>query len=128
MSIVFFVPLSMIAVFESISNPGSKTWIERWLRGIDEGEPDVPENRDPVTDGDSVREGEEGPIISRVKFSELISVFPNVQQVGYSLLFPKFGLFSHKRQTTHEIIFNEIKQVRAAVDALVNKLENSGKI
>jgi hypothetical protein len=86
MGIVFFIPLSIIAVYESVFKPGCKTWISRWLRGIDEGDPDVPENRDPVMDSDNVAEGE-GLVISRVKFSELVSVFPNVQQVSYSLLF-----------------------------------------
>src|ERR1700722_4159854 len=82
MSVIFFVPLSMIAFYEYAIMPSNKnSWMKNWLRGLDEGDPDAPEYRDPEVDPNSARRGEEGLVISRVKFQELISVFPNTEQV-----------------------------------------------
>jgi hypothetical protein len=78
MTIFFFIPLSMIALFESSFNRHRNKWIKHWLGGIDEGEADAPENRDPQMDP---VEEVDGLIISRVKFDELIKTFPNTEQV-----------------------------------------------
>ena len=53
--------------------------MKNWLRGNDEGEADDPSNRDPEIE--EVGEGGEGLVISRVKFDDLVKVFPNTQQV-----------------------------------------------
>ena len=81
MSVIFFIPLSIIAFYESAFK-SKDFWMRNWLRGMDEGDPDAPEYRDPEVDADAGRDGAEGLIITRVKFSELITVFPNTGQVG----------------------------------------------
>jgi hypothetical protein len=72
MRIIFFVPLSAIALYES--NNKAKSWIGYDYLGDDV---DHPEARDPQI------EGEEGKI-SIVPFSELVKVFPNTAQVRSS--------------------------------------------
>lgn len=69
MSIIFFLPLTMIALFESqIAHPRSRR-IQVYLDGNDLDTDDDPKTEDPNCDD---AEGE----ISRVKFDELIKAFP----------------------------------------------------
>lgn len=77
MSLVFFIPLGFIAVFESAFNRRKNSWMETWFRGNDEGEEDSPANRNPVVDDPNCP----GLQISKVPFEELIKVFPNTAQV-----------------------------------------------
>jgi len=77
MSIIFFVPLLFIALYESTFDKSKHTWMETWFRGNDEGEQDSPSYRDPVVN-DSRCPGLE---ISKVPFEELIKVFPNTSVV-----------------------------------------------
>jgi hypothetical protein len=81
MTAIFILPLSLIALFESTFNTRRNSWMKNWLRGNDEGEADAPTNRDPEVDG---KDAEDGLVISRVKFVELIKVFPNTEQVESS--------------------------------------------
>jgi hypothetical protein len=83
MTVVFFIPLTVIALYESVFRTSDKnSWMKNLLRGMDEGDPDAPENRDPEIDTDDVAEGDEGLVITRHKFSELVKVFPNTEQVS----------------------------------------------
>lgn len=69
MSIIFFLPLSVIALFESqIAHPRSRR-IQLYLESDMETDDD-PKTLDPACSDDD--EGE----ISKVKFEELIKVFP----------------------------------------------------
>jgi len=77
MSLIFFIPLTFIAFYESTFDVRKHAWMENWFRGNDEGSADSPENRDPVVDDPTC----EGLKISKVPFSELIKVFPNTAQV-----------------------------------------------
>ena len=79
MGIIFFIPLALIAFFESTFDKQGHAWIETWFRGEYEGSEDRPENRNPQVN-DPNREGLE---ISKVPFEELIKVFPNTGQVGF---------------------------------------------
>lgn len=70
MSMLFFIPLSVIALFESqIAHPRSRR-IELYLNGPDIDTDDDPKEEDPNCDSDD--EGE----ISKVKFADLIKTFP----------------------------------------------------
>lgn len=76
MGVVFFIPLAMIAVYET-TFMSRHAWMKHWWSGNDEGEDDRPEYRDPVvdeTDG-------QGLVISKVPFTELVKMFPNTEQV-----------------------------------------------
>ena len=76
MALMFFVPLSVIALYESTYKTHPNRWATRWLRGIDEGAAELPAHRDPEIDDEG-----EGLVITRAKFGELISVFPDTTQV-----------------------------------------------
>lgn len=84
MGTVFFVPLMVIALYESTFDTRKHAWMESWFRGDDEGDEDRPENRDPPTDDPDCP----GLKISKVPFEELIKVFPNIQQ---AFIFHIFG-------------------------------------
>ncbi|KAJ7129408.1 calcium activated cation channel [Mycena epipterygia] len=79
MAIVFFVPLTMIAFYESATMDTDKhAWMKRWLSGNDQGDGDRPEFRDPQVDGERV--------ISKVPFEELVKAFPNTNQSSEALM------------------------------------------
>ncbi|KDQ64365.1 hypothetical protein JAAARDRAFT_144983 [Jaapia argillacea MUCL 33604] len=99
MRVVFFIPLGIIALYESSTAAGGKGWIKEWFGG-DEGEDeDTPENRNPQVDE------EEGLVISKVPFEELIKVFPNTMQ------------------SSEATILKELAEVKAQLDELMKKLE-----
>ena len=87
MGILFFIPLTLIAFYES-TDKRKHVWMENWFRGEDEASQDCPENRNPEVDDPSC----EGLKISKVPFEELIKAFPRIGQVSTSLYFFKqFG-------------------------------------
>lgn len=79
MRIVFFIPLSIIALFESTSAKPTNQWMSNFMNGapVEEDE-DNPAVRNPDVDGE---DGESGLKISKVPFEELIKVFPNTHEV-----------------------------------------------
>jgi hypothetical protein len=85
MRVVFFIPLSCIALYEATLTNSTKEWMSNWLRDDNEGPGvnDRPETRDPEVPDDE----ENGLKISKVKFAELIQVFPNTAQVRNHSLF-----------------------------------------
>ncbi|KAH7930691.1 hypothetical protein BV22DRAFT_1139072 [Leucogyrophana mollusca] len=86
MTIVFFVPLSVIAVFETSST--KRSWVSNWLQSADAGEQDSPMNRDPVVDG---TDGDEGLQISKVAFEELVKRFPNTEESSEATILREIG-------------------------------------
>ncbi|KAH7916291.1 hypothetical protein BJ138DRAFT_1140008 [Hygrophoropsis aurantiaca] len=75
MSVIFFIPLAVIAVFETSTN--KRSWVNNWLQSADASEQDTPTDRDPVVDGP---DGAEGMQISKVSFAELVKRFPNTEE------------------------------------------------
>ncbi|KIJ20360.1 hypothetical protein PAXINDRAFT_166432 [Paxillus involutus ATCC 200175] len=75
MTIVFFIPLSVIALFEASYT--QKSWVMKWLNESDEIDCDNPAHTNPVVEGP---EAERGLQISKVPFSELVKRFPNTEQ------------------------------------------------
>ena len=70
MSMLFFIPLTVIALFESqVAHPRSRR-IQLYLEGPQIDTDDDPKEEDPDCDGDD--EGE----ISTVKFADLVKAFP----------------------------------------------------
>lgn len=103
MSFIFFIPLTIIALYESTFDTRKNGWVENWFRGDDEGAEDTPENRNPAVDDANCR----GMEISKVPFEELIKVFPNTTQVRLS---PSLALSDGRRLT---LLFSlRISQVR----------------
>ncbi|KAF9534693.1 calcium activated cation channel [Crepidotus variabilis] len=73
MSVIFVVPLTLIALFESATDRRRHTWMDNWFRGNDEGAEDMPAHRDPTVNDSHAR----GLEISKVPFEELVKTFPN---------------------------------------------------
>lgn len=81
MGVLFFIPLILIAFYESTSDKRKYVWMENWFRGEDEAPQDCSENRNPTVNDPNC----EGLEISKVPFEELIKAFPKTDEV--SLLF-----------------------------------------
>ena len=77
MSVLFFIPLVTIGIFEAELDPSKNKWVKDWLANPDQGMDDSPEARDPEVDGEDA----ERLKISKVPFEELIKVFPDTTHV-----------------------------------------------
>jgi hypothetical protein len=98
--VVFFIPLCLIALYESLFRTNRHNWAKKWFRysaGFDED--DGPLSKDPTVDEPS------GLKISRVPFDEITSHFPNTE-LG-----------------TEAIIMAELRDVRAKLDELMSRLD-----
>ena len=83
MSVIFFIPLTVIAFYETVIKREENEWLTNWLAGDSQGDNTYPETRDPEVDGE---DAEAGLSISKVPFTELIKVFPNTAQSSEALL------------------------------------------
>jgi hypothetical protein len=100
MTVVFFIPLTIIALFESSFRPRNNKWMARWLSGNDEGDMDDPSARDP-----SVEDGE-GLEISKVPFTELVKAFPDTTQ------------------STEATLMKEISELKKQMAEVLRKLDS----
>ncbi|TCD69242.1 hypothetical protein EIP91_008345 [Steccherinum ochraceum] len=75
MSVLFCVPLSVIALYEAELDPAKNKWMKDWLSHPDEGLVGSAEYQDPEVDGEDAAKGLH---ISTVPFAELVKVFPDV--------------------------------------------------
>ncbi|KAI0772122.1 hypothetical protein BD413DRAFT_548533 [Trametes elegans] len=74
MSVVFFVPLCVIALYEAQLDPSKNRWVKDWFSSPDEGGEDAPHFQDPEIDGEDAARGLR---ISKKPFQELVAVFPD---------------------------------------------------
>jgi len=106
MSVVFFLPLSCIALYESTKQGARNGWMKSWLLNRDQGDSqdaiDRPASRDPEVDG---QDAEHGLEISKVRFKELIKVFPDTYQ------------------SSEATVLKEIGELKGLVEALGKKIE-----
>ncbi|KAF8639757.1 hypothetical protein AX17_001019 [Amanita inopinata Kibby_2008] len=86
MTFIFFIPLSILALYESSRETKRGTWVETWLLG-DEGDEDSPEIRNPEVNDPACN----GKKISKVPFEELIKVFPNTKQSSDVTILKEIG-------------------------------------
>jgi len=77
MTVLFFIPMMVIAFYES--SPSKKSWLDDFINGAPLDEDDSLAACDPEVDGEDARNG---LVISRVPFSELVKVFPNTHESG----------------------------------------------
>ena len=80
MPILFFLPLTAIALFEAELSPSKNKWVKDWLAHPDQGLDDIPENRDPVVEG---VDADKGWQISKVKFEDLVKMLPDTTHVSW---------------------------------------------
>lgn len=85
MLILFFIPLTFIALFETHLDASTNVFMKNMLGSIEDGEEDNPNYQNPTVAGE-----EDGLEISKIPFDQLTAVFPNAYQV--SLLDPRLRL------------------------------------
>jgi len=100
MTVLFFIPMMVIALYESTSS--KNRWLDGFINGTPLDETDNSAARDPEVDGE---DAENGLVISKVPFSELVKAFPN------------------PHESSENNIVNEIHLARARLEALVRSLE-----
>jgi hypothetical protein len=77
MNVLFFIPMMVIALYESA--PSKKSWLDDFINGTPLDEDDSLSACDPEVDGE---DASNGLVISRVPFSELVKEFPNTHEVS----------------------------------------------
>ncbi|KAG2060138.1 hypothetical protein BDR06DRAFT_948194 [Suillus hirtellus] len=100
MSIIFFVPLTFIALFET--SIMKKSWMTSWLGQDDEVDTENPDLLDPVVEG---LDADNGLEISKIPFDELVKRFPNTEQ------------------SMEATIVKEIKEIQARLEILTTKVD-----
>ena len=76
MMIIFFIPLTIIALWETTVSKSTNNFLNGWYTFAQEGEEDNPDIQDPEV------EDEHGLTLSKVPFSELLHAFPNTHVVS----------------------------------------------
>lgn len=99
MGVLFFVPLTFIALFETSTM--TKSWMVSWLRSDDEVDTESPVVLNPVVEGPDADQGLE---ISKIPFDELVKRFPNTEQ------------------SMEATIIKEIKEIRARLEVLTTEV------
>lgn len=100
MRVVFILPLTVIALYESTRG---RHWVTDWLRSDNEGDENYSQSRDPEADAE-----EDGRKISKVCFEDLIKAFPNTAQ------------------SSEELLLNEINGLKKQLEAVLQKLDAGG--
>ena len=120
MSAIFCIPLTAIALFESLrwNRQKPNSWLNHWFRGDDEGADDSPANRNPTVDDPNCQ----GLQISKVPFEDLITVFPNTQMVCPMSLGPFYSA-DRLFQSSEAIIVKELDALKKQMEALTKALE-----
>ncbi|PCH40875.1 calcium activated cation channel [Wolfiporia cocos MD-104 SS10] len=80
---IFFIPLSLIALYEAELEPSRNRWVKDWISHPDEGAEDSPEFQDPPVHEDDAARGLE---ISRVKFDDVVKAFPDMKHSSEAVL------------------------------------------
>ncbi|KAI0303946.1 hypothetical protein BC826DRAFT_201757 [Russula brevipes] len=100
MTVLFFIPLTVIALYES-SSPKTR-WLDDFINGTPLDEGDSPADCDPQVEGEDAGNG---LVISRVPFSELVKEFPNTHE------------------SSEANIVKEIHQLKTRLDAVIASLD-----
>ena len=109
MSVIFFIPLCCIALYEVTFQSPKNNWLKNWLLNRDQADLSIDSectaSQNPEVDGEDAENGLE---ISKIKFAELVKVFPNTHQ------------------SSEATILKEIGELRGLVTVLVKKVEELG--
>ncbi|KAG8909839.1 hypothetical protein FRC00_009336, partial [Tulasnella sp. 408] len=90
MTIVFFIPLAVIALIESQLGIRATSIMGSLYDHVDEGEEEDPKNQDPETDR------ENGMEISRVTFDDLVKEFPDSYQSMEASILAEINTLKHR--------------------------------
>lgn len=114
MSVIFFIPLTAIALYETSSM--KQSWMVNWLHGADEVDTQDPFVLDPVVEGSDAEQGLE---ITKVAFDDLIKKFPDITRVSMYSFSLSYRLTSLK--SSEATILLEIRDIQQRLNALVEK-------
>ncbi|KAF8450621.1 hypothetical protein L210DRAFT_3618243 [Boletus edulis BED1] len=103
MTVIFFIPLSIIAFFEASSM--QRSWVMHWLNGEDEIDFDNPAIIDPIVEGP---EAEHGLQISKIPFNELARKLPNTGQPTEATILKELSDI----QGSLHVLSEQIRQLR----------------
>jgi hypothetical protein len=106
MSVIFFIPLCCIALYEVTLQSPKNNWLKNWLLSRDQADSSA-DSEGAAWQNPEVN-GEDGMEISRVKFAELVKVFPNTHQ------------------SSEATVLKEIGELRSLVEMLVKRIEDLG--
>ncbi|KDQ08892.1 hypothetical protein BOTBODRAFT_165491 [Botryobasidium botryosum FD-172 SS1] len=98
MTVIFFVPIVIIALFESYLDVTTNKFMRSMFQAAEEGEEEDPINRDPQVD-------EDGKTICKVQFEELTRAFPDLSQ------------------TREAPIMAEVQRLKQQMERLMKKLD-----
>jgi hypothetical protein len=118
MTVLFFIPLTVIAFYESTS-PKTR-WLDDFINGTPLDEGDSPADCDPQVEGEDAGNG---LVISRVPFSELVKEFPNTHEVSPCICYPIKHPDITILQSSEANIVKEIHQLKARLDAVIASLD-----
>ncbi|KAJ3556721.1 hypothetical protein NM688_g1867 [Phlebia brevispora] len=104
MSVLFFIPLLVIGIYETELDPSKNKWVKDWLSHPDQGLDDAPEARDPVVDGE---DGERGLKISTISFDDLVKVFPDTTHSSEAVMLREIGELKKQIQELKELILEK---------------------
>ncbi|CAE6363046.1 unnamed protein product [Rhizoctonia solani] len=104
MFVVFFIPLTIIALFEAHLDTRRNIFMRHMFSATQDGEDEDPENRDPQIADES------GLVISKKSFDELVKAFPN------SFLSSEATIMQELQQLRHrmEELFKQLEAKNAA--------------
>ncbi|KZT60703.1 calcium activated cation channel [Calocera cornea HHB12733] len=102
MTVLFFIPLSVIALHESHLNTRKSNLIRSLFNSIEQPEDDIDEARDPPCDDPQGN-------ISTIPFEEIVAAFPNITQ------------------SSEESILAQIAHLRDKLDYLIMRLDFDSK-
>ncbi|KAF7792876.1 hypothetical protein EIP86_003977 [Pleurotus ostreatoroseus] len=103
MSVLFFIPLVTIGIFEAELDPSKNKWVKDWLANPDQGMDDSPEARDPEVDGEDA----ERLKISKVPFEELIKVFPDTTHSSEALMLREMAELRKQIQELKDLLLQK---------------------
>ncbi|KAF8605353.1 calcium activated cation channel [Ceratobasidium sp. AG-I] len=92
MSIIFFIPLLMIAFFESYLDTNRNVFMRQMFTAAQDGEEEDPENKDPEV------EDEDGMRISKKSFDEIVKAFPNSFLSSEATIKQEINLLKHRME------------------------------
>lgn len=130
MTILFLIPLAWIALWETRLPRQNGGYATSWIGSTsdDDDEAESPSNRNPEAD-------EDGKVISKVPFEELVKVFPNVHMVKF-LYISKYHNISYFlpfipmiMKSGEANILAEIRDLKAQINNLMQRIhENQGRV
>ncbi|CCM00664.1 uncharacterized protein FIBRA_02703 [Fibroporia radiculosa] len=104
MLVLFFIPLSGIALYEAELEPSKNRWIKDWFSHPDEGGEPTPEFENPDVHPDDAARGLE---ISKVSFDKLVQAFPDTTHSSEAVLVAEIRQLKDQMEELKQLLINK---------------------